>query len=410
MPGLVRLWSLRLVKGVLLAIALTAVWFVLTSLGIVSLHRGWRIYNARPTQFLLVAAIAAWLAWRLRPGPETRAWWRATPGRRAGLGAALAIAIGAAAWAWLSMIHMPGWSHSGALDPLTPGEERVRDALRRDVGMLADTLGVRNYVKYDALHRAAEFLEQELRAAGLEPRRQTYAIRGRDYHNLEVEIRGTSRPDEILIVGGHYDSAEGAPGADDNATGAAAVLALARAFAGRPHSRTLRLIEYVNEEPPHFQGPDMGSLVSARACRERGDRIVAMLSLETMGYFDERMGTQTYPFLLGLFYPSSGDFIAFAGDTGAAPLVRDAVERFRRLARFPSAGAAIPGFVPGVGWSDHWAYRQFGYPAILVTDTAPFRNPHYHRDTDTVDRLDFARLARVVAGLERVVAEMLDAP
>jgi hypothetical protein len=162
----------------------------------------------------------------------------------------------------------------------------------------------------------------------------------------------------------------------------------------------------VNEEPPHFQSTDMGSVRYARRCRERGENVVAMLSLETIGYFSEREGSQKYPFPLSYFYPSQGNFIGFVGNRASRQLVRDVVGSFRTHARFPSEGAVLPAALPGVGWSDHWAFWQSGYPAVMVTDTAPFRNPNYHEASDLPDTLDYDRFARVVAGLEKVIAEL----
>src|SRR5262249_21271394 len=157
------------------------------------------------------------------------------------------------------------------------------------------------------------------------------------------------------------------------------------------------------EEPPYFQTPAMGSAVYARRCRERGEKVVAMLGLETIGYYTDRPGSQRYPFPFGLFYPKTGDFVAFVGNTGSRALVHRAVAAFRAGAPFPSEGAAAPAALQGVGWSDHWSFWQEGYPAVMVTDTAPFRNPDYHTPRDVPDRLAYAPMARVVAGLVRVV-------
>jgi Zn-dependent M28 family amino/carboxypeptidase len=211
-----------------------------------------------------------------------------------------------------------------------------------------------------------------------------------------------------VVVGAHYDSHGNIPAADDNASGVAAVLALARAYAReRPGpERTLRFVFFVNEEPPFFQTDAMGSRVYARRCRARGETIVAMLSLETVGYYCDRSGSQNYPFPLSAFYPSRGDFIGFVGDLSSRRLVKRVVDSFRRHAMFPSQGAALPSGLRGVGWSDQWSFWQEGYPAVMCTDTAPFRNPNYHTPRDTPDTLDFDRMARVVEGLTGVVREL----
>lgn len=303
------------------------------------------------------------------------------------------------------MLSMPGKSHRGALPALSETERELAEALRRDVETLARDIGERNVARPEALERAARFVEESLSAAGYDPRRQTFDVSGVSCHNLEVELPGGP---EIVIVGAHYDSVIGAPGANDNGTGVAATLALARALSGSKPKKTLRFVGFVNEEPPHFQTGDMGSLRYAARCRERGERIAAMLSLETMGYFSDDPGSQVYPPPIGLFYPSTGNFVGFVSNVGSRKLLRDVVGDFRSHTQFPSEGAALPSVIPGIGWSDHWAFWQHGYPALMVTDTAPFRYPHYHTRADTSDKIDYERLARVVAGLERVIRRLAD--
>ncbi|MFQ5840647.1 MAG: M28 family peptidase, partial [Candidatus Methylomirabilales bacterium] len=217
---------------------------------------------------------------------------------------------------------MPGKSYRGSVPVMTQDEAILRDALYCDVATLAGEIGERNLFRYDALAAAAGFLEATLRAAGYVVRRQGYEVGGRICHNIEAEIAGTDRAGEVVIVGGHYDSVVGSPGANDNATGVAAVLALARAFAGKRTSRTLRFLGFVNEEPPWFRTPAMGSLRYARRCGEGGERVAAMLSLETIGYYADEKGSQRYPFPLSSFYPSTGNFIAFVGNMASRRLVR----------------------------------------------------------------------------------------
>jgi hypothetical protein len=304
------------------------------------------------------------------------------------------------------MIGMPGKSFRGPLPPLGERELALRDALRRDVEVLAAEIGERNVPHHPALAAAADFVEQSFTSAGLRVSRQEYRVGDEPCHNLEVEIAGGERAGEIVVVGAHYDSVFGSPGANDNGSGVAATLALAREFAGRKPARTLRFVAFANEEPPYFLSDDMGSLVYAKRCRERAERVVAMLSLETIGYYSDEGSTQQYPAPLSFFYPSTGDFLAFVGNVSSRALVREAIGSFRRHASFPSEGGAVPGDIPGVGWSDHWSFWQQGYPAIMLTDTAPFRYPHYHTRDDTPDKLDYDRLARVVAGLAGVVADL----
>jgi Zn-dependent M28 family amino/carboxypeptidase len=305
------------------------------------------------------------------------------------------------------MILMPGRSYRGTLPPLTEAQAGLAARLRADVETIAGDIGERNTLRPAALAAAARLIEGRLESVGYGVRRHEFQAEGITVANLEALVPGGAAADQIVVVGAHYDSVWGCPAANDNASGVAAGLALAEAFAGRPASRTLRFVFFANEEPPFFQTEQMGSLVYARECRSRGERVVAMLSLETIGYYSDREGSQRYPPPLGLLYPSRGDFIGFVGNVASRWLVRRAVGAFRRHAKFPSEGGALPAFFPGVGWSDHWAFWEQGYPAVMVTDTAPFRYPHYHLSTDTPQHLDYQRMARVVEGLQAVVRDLV---
>ena len=188
-----------------------------------------------------------------------------------------------------------------------------------------------------------------------------YHVAAQAAENLEAEVRGTKHPDEILLIGAHYDSVQGSPGANDNATGVAAMMALARKFRREQPERTVRFVAFPNEEPPFFQTSQMGSLVYAERSRKRNERIILMLSLETLGYHSDAPGSQRYPFPFGLFHPSIADFIAFVSNTDNGPWVQRLVKSFRGHVQFPSEGAAIWSVIPGVAWSDHWAFWQYGY-------------------------------------------------
>lgn len=304
------------------------------------------------------------------------------------------------------MFRMPGKSYAGPLPPLSEREEALHRFLMDDVRTLAVDIGERHLHRYDSLLRTRDFIEAKFAEAGLQVGRQSFEVEGRACDNVVAEI-GKSSGDAIFVIGAHYDTVPGCPGANDNASGVAALLALARAFR-EPLAGYMRFVAFVNEEPPHFRTRNMGSLVYARHCRRRGDRIAGMLSLETIGYYSDRPGSQRYPFPVGLFYPNVGNFIAFVSNWRSRHLLRAAVAAFRERARFPSEGGALPGFIPGVGWSDHWAFWCAGYPAVMLTDTAPFRYPFYHSPLDTPERIDFERLARVVAGLEAALPVLVE--
>jgi len=300
-------------------------------------------------------------------------------------------------------LRMPGRTHRGPLLPADDQLIQLAVGLRRHVVHLAEEIGERNLQRRPAqLAQAAEYIESDLVKCGYEVKRHGYEVCGSTCYNLEVEIPGMTLPDEIVIVGAHYDSVAGCPAANDNASGVAAMLALADEFSRRTTGRTLRFLAFVNEEAPYAHTNQMGSWVYARRCRERNEKVAAMLSLETIGYFSDVSGSQKYPPGLGWLYPSVGNFIAFIGHTRYGRLVRHVVQAFRSSEPFPSEGAALPEIVSHIGRSDHWSFWQEGYPALMVTDTAPFRYPHYHTPEDTVDKIDFEKLARVVRGLRGV--------
>ena len=308
------------------------------------------------------------------------------------------------------MIRMPGRSFAGPLPSLVPEELALRPRLVEHVRVLAGEIGERNLWRHEALEASARYVEGALRGSGCAVRDQEFRSAGKKVRNLEAELPGDSRPEEIVLLGSHYDSVLGSPGANDNASGVAANVEIARLLAGRRFARTLRFVAFVNEEPPCFLTGAMGSLVYARRARVRGERVVAMLSLETLGCYRDTEGSQSYPFPLGLVYPRTGNFVGFVGNLASGRLVRRALGSFRGHTAFPSEGLAAPGFIPGISWSDHWSFWEQGYPAIMVTDTALYRYPHYHTEDDTPEKVDDERLARVVAGLARVATDLAGGP
>ena len=301
---------------------------------------------------------------------------------------------------------MPGTQHGGPM-PEPSAEIRAMAAdLEAHVVMLSQTIGER---RAGPATRWIERGNTSLRLSKTRGRRRHTVIRGSrsgrfGAKNVILELPGASP--EIVLVGAHYDSEAGTPGANDNASGVAATLELARRLSSRRFAKSIRFVLFANEESPYFQSPGMGSLVHARGCRERGERIDAMLSLESLGYYSDTPGSQRYPWPVGLLYPDRGNFIGFVGNLGSRSLVRRAIGLFRESTPVPSEGAALPAQIPGVGWSDHWAFWQFDYRAIMVTDTAVFRDPHYHQSTDVPGNLDFITLARVTLGLELVIEQL----
>jgi Zn-dependent M28 family amino/carboxypeptidase len=329
-------------------------------------------------------------------------------GRKQWLGWAVRLAIiplVILAGVWF-MTGMPGSSWSGPLPPLSDREQLIHDNLKRHVAELAGRIGERNVWRPESLAAAESYIRKTLEEAGYEVNVQSFPSSSLTVNNLEAVLPGNGTADEIIVVGAHYDSVVDCPGADDNASGVAALLELARLLAGTTLSRTVRFVAFANEEAPFFYSDEMGSKLYAARAQAQGERIEAMLSLETLGYYTEQPGSQRYPFPFSLFYPDSGNFIGFVGNLPSRPLVREAIRAFRASTAFPSEGVAAPSGMEGVHWSDHWSFWEAGYPAIMVTDTAPFRYPHYHAETDTPEQLDYTGLARVTGGLAEVIGAL----
>ncbi len=306
----------------------------------------------------------------------------------------------------LYITRVPKRSYSGPFHPLSETERVLENRLKKHVAVLAGEIGERNLWHPKGLEASADYIAQVLRDLGFEVRRQEFTVTGAVVRNLEAALVGASFPREIVVVGAHYDSVIGSPGANDNASGVAGLLEMARLLAGRPLSRTVRFVAFVNEEPPFFQTDHMGSRVYASRSRQRGEQIVAMLSIETIGYYSEERGTQRYPFPFGLMYPDTANFIGFVGNIASRDLLRRAMTTFREQTDFPSEGIAAPSWITGIGWSDHWSFWEEGYPALMVTDTALFRYRYYHTADDTPDKIDYARMARVVTGITGIVEEL----
>ena len=321
-------------------------------------------------------------------------------------------------YSYFSMIRMPGRSFSGPLPALTPAQLTLSEELRSSVRAISDDqehlgrVGNRSTFYPRRFAAAAAWLHDELTAAGYSQIEETFTARGAPAPNLAVSVPGATLPGQVIVIGAHYDAYQGSPGADDNASGTAACLALARLFRHQPQARTLRFAFFVNEEPPAFQTPDQGSWVYARKCRAANDDIRVMLSLESIGYYTDTAGSQQYPRPLNWLYPDTGNFIGFVTNWSNRDLNRRLIALWRDKVPFPSQGALLPGFFPGVDWSDHWSFWQEGYPALMITDTATFRNPHYHTPGDTPDTLDFDRMARVVEGIQILITSLAapDAP
>lgn len=284
---------------------------------------------------------------------------------------------------------------AGASDP----RQAARARLAGHVAVLAAEIGERHVGRPAALARAADYIEDAFRAQGYAVSRQVFEAAGATCWNLEATAPGAEPAGPVLLAGAHYDTVPGSPGADDNASGVAALLEISGRLARERLSRPVRFVAFANEEPPLFGTGAMGSRVYATQARRRKDRIAFMLSLESVGYYDTAPGTQLYPPLFRWFYPDRGDFVAFVSNLRSRRVMHRFVSAFRQATDMPAQQAATFSVVPGVSWSDHASFWKEGYRAFMVTDTAFYRNPHYHTPADTPETLDLERLERATEGL-----------
>ena len=292
---------------------------------------------------------------------------------------------------------------------LSPHRENIMtlaEALKGHVYKLAKDIGERNVFQPQALYEAEEYLRQTWKKQGYEVLEQEYTLEGVRSANIEVNKTGTTKPDEIILIGAHYDSVIGSPGANDNGSGVAVLLEMSRLLRDIEMQRSMRFVAFVNEEPPFFFTQQQGSRIYVKAVRKRGDNIRLMLSLETMGYFRDEPRSQRYPPLFRYFYPDKGNFIALVSNLRSRKPMYRLAEAFRTESDFPLQHVATFSIIPGVGWSDHLSFWMSGYKALMVTDTAFYRYPWYHTREDSAEKLDYPRLAEVTDGLVKAVLQL----
>lgn len=291
-----------------------------------------------------------------------------------------------------------------------PSSQDTAERLRTHVHELSGIIGERHVRRPQALRAAADYIKTVWSAQGYQVTAQCYDVRGVSCANLEINKTGTARPDEILLIGAHYDTVPGSPGADDNASGVAALLELADHFAKTRPSMTVRFVAFVNEEPPFFFTGQQGSLIYAKAARARGDRINLMVSLEMLGCYYHQGHSQRYPPLFRWFYPDRGDFVGLVSDFRSRQLMLQLARAFSRHSDFPLEHLATFRWLPGVAWSDHLSFWRQGFRALMVTDTAFYRNPFYHTPGDTPDKLAYAEFGQVTQGLADALVKLAGSP
>ncbi|MFI4859963.1 MAG: M20/M25/M40 family metallo-hydrolase [Phycisphaerales bacterium JB063] len=298
---------------------------------------------------------------------------------------------------------MPTPDHIPIQPALSTHEAGVCDRLRGHVEKLAGEIGIRHDSIPETISATVDYIRDVFNQLGQVVSVETYATPAGEAKNLVVEWPGTTKADQIVIVGAHYDTVRRTPGADDNASAVAMMLEVCQALAGCHFARTVRFVAFANEEPPHFGTPTMGSQVYADRCKERGDAIHTMICLEMVGFYSTAPNSQEYPdelpAMLRPMLPSTGDFIAFVADLATHRQLGTFKRAFKRRTRFPVVAAPLPKAREILWVSDHGPFWDHGYPAIMVTDTSWFRNPHYHAPTDRPETLDYERMARVAEGV-----------
>lgn len=292
-----------------------------------------------------------------------------------------------------------------------PGSKSAADGniqqLHAHIEQLSAVIGSRNVREYDKIEAAKKYIVTSLENFCYNPVLQKYVYEGKEFSNIIVTINGVGNPDEMVVVGTHYDTVLGTPGADDNASAVAVLLEMCRMLKNFSPARTLKLVFFVNEEPPLFGTEYMGSSVFAREAKAKNENITAMICLEMIGYYGETKGGQTFPLpLMNLFYSSTPNFIAVVGNIRSRNLVATVGQSLRGNSYIPVETLTTVSFVPGVDFSDHRSFWKMGYPAVMITDTAFYRNPNYHTERDTINTLDFNKMSDLLKGVIQVVKEL----
>jgi Zn-dependent M28 family amino/carboxypeptidase len=292
-----------------------------------------------------------------------------------------------------------------------PRQERAFSGDSRNlyehVEVLSVRIGSRSVYEYDKIEDTKHYIVSCLEGFGYTPELQQYTYDGKVFSNIIVSIQGKIHPGESVVIGAHYDTVYGTPGADDNASAIATLLEMCRMLRNFSPERTLTLVFFVLEEPPAFATEHMGSHVYAVAAKGRGEHITAMISLEMLGYYGENIGGQTFPLpLMSLMFSSTPDFIAVVGNLKSRNLLKQVRNSLKQASRIPVETLSTVSFVPGVDFSDHRPFWKMGYPAVMITDTAFYRNPNYHTAKDTIDTLDFDRMEELLKGLVQVARDL----
>ncbi|MRR16009.1 MAG: M28 family peptidase [Deltaproteobacteria bacterium] len=272
--------------------------------------------------------------------------------------------------------------------------------LYHHVDVLSREIGSRSLREPHKLCQAQNYIETFLQKIHFPYVLQSYRVNGKTFSNVIATAPGNNNPPETIVIGAHYDTILNTPGADDNASGVAVLLEMCRALQNNAPDRTVKLVFFTLEEPPVFDTEQMGSWVFATDARARGENIALMISLDMLGYYNDNEKRQQYPLpLMDLFYSDTPNFIVVAGDTPCRHLVASAADHIRRTCDFRVEDLTVPRFFPGIKLSDNLSFWKMGYKAMMITDTGFYRNPNYHTQQDTIETLNFDKLASLCEGL-----------
>jgi len=277
----------------------------------------------------------------------------------------------------------------------------IKKSIESDIEYLQN-LGPRNSeneTNYKQLRQCEEWIRQRWESQGYVVKKHTFLIREREYSNLEIEIKGFTQPSEIIIISAQYDTLPDSPGANNNGSGIAILFQLSHLLRKHHPERTLRLLNFVNEEDPFFGTEMMGSFHYAKRCRQQGGDIRVMLSLDALGVYKDEPGSQRLPFPFSLFYPDRGNFLAFIGNLASRKYMIETTKGFKKGSSFPIQAGVAPEWAKGAAWSDHSSFWKFGYPGIMVTDTGGFRSAYHTTKEDTIEKLNFEAMSRIVIGI-----------
>lgn len=283
--------------------------------------------------------------------------------------------------------------------------EEIKSNLMDIISYLSEYIGQRSYRDIEKLNITADFIEQKLSSYGCLVERQYFNYKDNLYSNIIGEIKGTDNKDKsLLIIGAHYDTVIGTPGADDNASGVAGMLELVRLTAYAPFRKTARFVAFCLEEPPVYMTKNMGSYVYAKSLHDTKAQVYGMISLEMIGFYSDIAYSQYYPnHFFRYFYPDKGNFIAFVGNIASMRFTQKVKKNFKIASSLPVESLNGPSIIPGVDFSDHRNFWKFGYPAFMITDTGFYRNPNYHEPGDTASTLNYDSMSELVLGLYKAL-------